>query len=231
MSKTLHIQQKGEIDMKRIIVFSTLALMLVAGFTFATETQNVQGEYIEARSASVYVGACHFGAEFVEGGKEATLVWNIHNGSWNNVALDGLTVVAVVSAKNNLAIDTKTRMSVLYVDSKATPEQRAAISDMLATKRADVLGKVVATQIAPVAFTKKGTKYDVTVGKVLTLSANRYPCANCTQPHQIWYEPLTEIQNAIVGKSEIYRYKDSHLPVNWVQGDAANNVFVGNFSM
>ena len=217
--------------MKRIFVLTTLIFMLVAGLTYATETQDVQGEYLEVRSASVYVGACHFGAEFVEGGKEATLVWNIHNGSWNNVSLDGLTVVAVVSAKNNLAIDTKTRRSVLYIGNKATPEQRTAISNMLATKRADVLGKVIATQIAPITFTKKGTKYDVTVGKVLTLSANRYPCAKCTQPHQIWYEPLTKVQNPIVGKSEIYRYKDRYLSVNWQQSDAVNNVFVGVFSM
>ena len=217
--------------MKRITVFTTLALILISGFAIATENPIVQGEYIEARSASVYVGACHFGAEFVEGGKEATLVWNIHNGSWKNVALDGLTVVAVISAKNNLAIDMQTRKSVLYVDAKATPEQRAALSNMLATKRTDVLGKVVTTQTAPISFAKKGTKYDVTVGKVLALSANRYPCEKCTQPHQIWYEPLTKVQNPIVGKSEVYRYKDSYLPVNWQQGDAANNVFVGNFSM
>lgn len=217
--------------MKRIFVLTTLTLMLFSLGTFATETPSVQGEYIEARSASVYVGPCHFGAEYVEGGKEATLIWNIHSGSWNNVSLNGLTVVAVVSAKNNLAIDTKTRKSVLYIDTKATPEQRAALTDMLTTKRADVLGKVVATQTVPITFTKEGTKYDVTVGKVLTLSANRYPCAHCTQPHQIWYDPLTKIQNAIVGKSEVYRYKDTHLSVNWQQGEAANNVFVGSFSI
>ena len=217
--------------MKRIFVLTTVALMLFSFATFATETPSVQGEYIEARSASVYVGPCHFGAEYVEGGKEATLIWNVHSGIWNNVSLNGLTVVAVVSAKNNLAIDTKTRKSVLYIDTKATPEQRAALTDMLTTKRADVLGKVVATQTVPITFTKEGTKYDVTVGKVLTLSANRYPCAHCTQPHQIWYDPLTKIQNAIVGKSEVYRYKDTHLSVNWQQGEAANNVFVGSFSI
>ena len=217
--------------MKGIFVFTTIALMLVAGFAFATETATVQGEYIEARSASVYVGACHFGAEYVEGGKEATLVWNIHEGNWNGVSLDGLTVVAVISAKNNLAIDAKTRKSVLYVDTSTTPEQRTALKDMLTAKRTDVLGEVVATQTAPIAFTKKDTKYDVTVGEVLALSANRYPCAGCTQPHQIWYKPLTTIQNAIVGKSEVYRYKDSHLPVTWQQSGTENNVFVGIFSM
>lgn len=217
--------------MKSISVLTALALTLVAGFAFATETLTIQGEYIEARSASVYVGACHFGAEFMEGGKEATLVWNIQQGSWNNVSLEGLTVVAVVSAKSNLAIDTETRKSVLYLDPGTTSEQRTAISSLLTTKHADVLGEVVSTQIAAIEFTKEGTKYDVRVDKVLTLSANRYPCANCTQPHQIWYEPLTAIQNAIVGKSEVYRYKDVHLPVTWQQSGTANNVFVGSFSM
>lgn len=217
--------------MKSLFVLTTLALALVAGLAFATTTSSVQGEYIEARSANVYVGACHFGSEYVEGGREATLVWNVQRGSWNDVSLDGLTVVAVVSAKNNLALDTETRKSVLYVDTEVTAAQRAALKDMLATKRADVLGEVVATQTAPIAFTKKDTKYDVTVGKVLALSANRYPCAGCTQPHQIWYKPLTTIQNAIVGKSEVYRYKDTHLPVTWHQGGAENNVFVGDFSM
>ena len=217
--------------MKSISVLTALALTLVAGFAFATETPTIQGEYIEARSASVYVGACHFGAEFMEGGKEATLVWNIQHGSWNNVSLDGLTVVAVVSAKSNLAIDTETRKSVLYLDPGTTSEQRTAISSLLTTKHADVLGEVVSTQIAAIEFTKEGTKYDVRVDEVLTLSANRYPCANCTQPHQIWYEPLTAIQNVIVGKSEVYRYKDVHLPVTWQQSGTANNVFVGSFSM
>ena len=217
--------------MRNIFVLATLALIFVAGFAFAAELPTVQGEYIEARSASVYVGACHFGSEFVEGGREATLVWNIQSGSWNDVSLENLTVVAVMSAKNNLAIETKTRKSVLYMDPSTTPEQRSALSDMLTTKYADVLGGVVATQTAPIEFTKEGTKYDVTVGKVLKLSANRYPCAGCTQPHQIWYEPLTTIQNAIVGKSDVYRYKDAHLPVTWQQSGTENNVFVGGFSI
>ena len=217
--------------MRSISVLTVLALVLVAGFAFATETPTVQGEYIEARSASVYVGACHYGAEFVEGGKEATLVWNIQHGSWNDVSLEGLTVVAVVSAKSNLAIDTETRKSVLYMDPSTTVEQRTALRELLTTKHAEVLGEVVTMQTAAVEFTKEGTKYDVTVGDILALSANRYPCVNCTQPHQIWYEPLTAIQNAIVGKSEVYHYKDSHLPVTWQQGGTANNVFVGSFSM
>ena len=217
--------------MKRIFVLSTLILMVFTTIVFATDTSNIQGEYIEARSASVYVGACHFGAEYVEGGKEATMVWNIQQGNWKNVSLDGLTVVAVVSAKENLAVDFETRKSVLYIDTNTTAEQQAALKDMLAIKQAKELGTIVTTQIAPINFSKNGTKYSVVVGKVLTLTANRYPCVHCTQPHQIWYKPLIALDNPIVGKSEVYRYKDSYLTVNWQQGDTLNNVFVGSFSM
>lgn len=217
--------------MKKVLVWTTLMLVLAAGVAFATQPPSVQGEYIEARSASVYTGACHFGAEFVDGGKEATLVWNIQHGTWNDVSLDGLTVVAIVTAKNNLAIDTETRKSVLYVDTDTTAAQRIALRNMLATKQAEVLGDIVAMQSAPLSFAKEGTRFDVTVGEVLALSANRYPCAACTQPHQIWYQPLAPVQNAIVGKSEVYRYQDTHLAVTWHQGGAVNNVFVGDFSM
>ena len=217
--------------MKKVLVWTTLMLVLAAGVAFATQLPSVQGEYIEARSASVYTGACHFGAEFVDGGKEATLVWHIQHGTWNDVSLDGLTVVAIVTAKKNLAIDTETRKSVLYVATDTTAAQRIALRNMLATKQAEVLGDIVAMQSAPLSFAKEGTRFDVTVGEVLALSANRYPCAACTQPHQIWYQPLAPVQNAIVGKSEVYRYQDTHLAVTWHQGGAVNNVFVGDFSM
>jgi hypothetical protein len=36
--------------------------------------------------------------------------------------------VAVISAKANLAEDTKSRRSVLYLDSRATPQQTAAFA-------------------------------------------------------------------------------------------------------
>ncbi|MCH8294595.1 DUF1326 domain-containing protein [Candidatus Poribacteria bacterium] len=217
--------------MKRLLALTAITLLLPVVGVLATQAPTVQGEYLEARSVSVYIGACHYGAEYVEGGKEATLVWNIHQGNWNGISLDGLTVVAVVSAENNLAVDTKTRRSVLYIDADATPEQRAALSDLIATKRSQVVGKIVSTEIVPVAFTKENLEYKVRVGKVLTLSVSRYPCQNCTQPHHIWYKPLEKIDNAIVGKSKAYEYKDSILPVTWSQGEPTNNIFVGNFVM
>lgn len=217
--------------MKRIFALTAIALLLTASAVLATETATVQGEYLEARSASVYIGACHYGAEYAEGGGQATLVWNIRQGEWKGVSLDGLTVVAVVSAQNNLAVDTKTRRSAVYLDAKATPEQRIALTNLLSTKRGEVLGEIVGTKVVPITFMKKKVDYEVRVGTVLTLSAARYPCQYCTQPHQIWYKPLDKIDGAVVGKSNAYRYKDSILPVTWSQGISKNNIFVGDFTM
>ena len=215
----------------KIFTLTAIAFLLAVAGAFATQPETVQGEYLEARSVSVYVGACHYGAEYVEGGREATLVWNIRQGSWKGVSLEGLTVVAVVTAKNNLAIDTNTRRSVLYFDAKTTSEQRTALVDLMTEKRGELLGEVVSTEIAPITFTKEGVKYDLRVGEVLTLSVSRYPCQNCTQPHQIWYKPLEQLDTPIVGKSTSYCYQDKILSVTWNNGEDTNNVFVGDFAM
>ena len=216
--------------MKKVLTLTAIALLLTTG-AFATQTGTVRGEYLEARSVSVYAGACHVQSEFVDGGKEATLVWHINQGKWNGVSLDGLTVVAVVSAKDNLAIDTRTRRSALYLDANTTAEQRAALIDLITTKRRGVVGEIVGTQIAPITFARQNVEYQLRVGEVLALSVSRYPCEYCTQPHHVWYKPLEQIDTAIVGKSKSYRYKDTVLPVMWNLGEPMNNVFVGSFTM
>lgn len=217
--------------MTRVFTLAAIACLFATGVVLAAEPPTVQGEYLEARSTSVYIGACHYGAEFMEGGKEATLVWNIDQGNWNGVSLDGLTVVAVVSAKSNLAIDTQTRQSALYIDADATAEQRAALINLITAKRRAVVGEIVRTKIVPVGFSKEGVEYKVHIEEVLYLAATGYPCQYCTQPHQIWYKPLEKVDNAVVGKSKAYRYKDAILPTTWNQGEPANNVFVGKFTM
>ncbi len=215
----------------KIFTLMAIALLLTVAGALATQPETVQGEYLEARSVSVYVGACHYGAEYVEGGREATLVWNIRQGTWKGVSLDGLTVVAVVTAQNNLAIDTSTRRSVLYIDEKATSKQRSALTDLMAVKRSELLGEIISTENVPITFAKEDVKYDLRVGEVLTLSVSRYPCQNCTQPHQIWYKPLEQLDTPIVGKSTSYCYQDKILSVTWNCGEDTNNVFVGDFAM
>ncbi|MDE0184585.1 MAG: DUF1326 domain-containing protein [Candidatus Poribacteria bacterium] len=217
--------------MKKVWTLTVVTLLITVAGAFAAQTTTVRGDYLEARSVSVYVGACHAQSEVVEGGREATLVWNIHQGEWNGVSLDNLTVVAVVTAKKNLEMDSESRRSVLYLDTETTIEQRAALVNLITTKRSAVVGEIASTKIEPIEFTKQDLKYELRVGEMLSLSALRNPCEYCTQPHEVWYKPLETIDTAVVGKSNIYRYKDTVLAVTWNRSEPSNNIFVGRFVM
>ena len=217
--------------MSQAFALTTFGFILTTAIFLGTNPHDIQGEYLEARSASVYIGACHYGAEFMGGGKEATLVWHVNQGMWQGISLKNLTVVAILSAKQNLAVDTQTRQSVLYVDNDATAEQRRALTNLILTKRGAVVGRITSTRVVPITFARDGVLCEVHVGSVLDLVATRHPCQQCTQPHQIWYEPLEELDGTVVGQSTIYRYKDTILSTTWNQGTPTNNVFFGNYHM
>jgi len=215
----------------RVQLVTAVCLLVVFHLATIVATAEIEGEYLEARSVDVYTGACHFGSDYVEGGREATLVWKIESGTWNNVSLSGLTIVAVVSADQNLDLDQNTRRSVLYLDPQVTPAQQQVVVDLMQTKRSAVVGQVVAVKKVEINFRKTNLNYKLQVGQILALDVSRFPCYECTQPRQIWYRPLEKIDQPILGKSETYRYQDEVLSVRWNRGLPSNNIFVGRFVM
>src|SRR5262245_57886327 len=64
----------------------------------------VSGVYVEARTAEVFTGGCIMGSEAETVGKQAVLAWKVDRGSFNGIALDGLSVVAALSGDVNLGI-------------------------------------------------------------------------------------------------------------------------------
>jgi hypothetical protein len=193
------------------------------------KTAQLQGDYIEARSASVYAGPCHYSNEAVTDGRSATAAWRFTDGAWNGVSLKGLSAVAIISAKANLAEDTASRRSVLYLDSRATPQQTAALRSLFSEKYGTMLGQVVATRAASTQVSNNGLDYRVRVEGVAQLDVNRYPCTHCTQDAQIWYQPLAPAQNVIVGKTTRTAFNDKALGLSWDDRQEANSAFVGTF--
>ena len=90
--------------------YSMVAVLGVAVLALATSllAQQIRGDYVESRSADVYTGQCFANGEVNLVGNEAILGWHIRSGSWNGIALDGLTVAAAVHARELSAIPTKT---------------------------------------------------------------------------------------------------------------------------
>src|SRR5258708_39305964 len=68
----------------------------------ASGTTSISGDYVEARTAEVFTGGCIMGSEGEAAGREAILAWRVGRGQVNGVALDGLSIVAVVAGDMNL---------------------------------------------------------------------------------------------------------------------------------
>src|SRR5579864_9177143 len=106
------------------------AALFFTMFSLASQAEKISGDYLESRSADVYVAQCFANSEVGLTGDQALLAWHVRNGSWNGEKLDGLTVIAAVKASATLGdpyADPYPAKSVLLVDEQATPAQRAAL--------------------------------------------------------------------------------------------------------
>src|SRR6478672_5046353 len=126
--------------------------LLVASLASSAVAQQIRGDYIETRSADVYTGQCFANGEVNLVGKEAIVAWHVQSGSWDGVALDGLTIAAAVRANATLGdpyANPYPAQSVLLVDDQATPQQRAALVSFAKHMGGELLQNVDQTLAAP----------------------------------------------------------------------------------
>src|SRR5687768_3462017 len=104
----------------------------------------ITGQYVEARTCDVWAGACFTNSEMNLTGKHAVIAWKIDKGSHDNVALDGLSVVAVIEASDTLGqTQAGPSKAVLLLDAKATPAQREALINVAKKLGGDLTKNVV----------------------------------------------------------------------------------------
>src|SRR5438067_11133174 len=94
-----------------------LAALVLVALTSPAAAAGITGQYVEARTCDVWTGPCFANADFNLTGKNAVLGWRVDRGSLDNVSLDGLGVVAVISASDTLGLEqTGPGRAVLIVD-------------------------------------------------------------------------------------------------------------------
>lgn len=198
----------------------------------ATKASNhLSGDYVEARTASVFAGACHFNGELTTTGRQAEMVWHVREGAWNGASLDGLTAMAAISSTSNLREDAAPRRSVLYIDAKATPAQAEALTAALTDRYAHALGEIVAVKRAPIIFARQGEDYRVDakgVGRLVVDAMPNHEC--CKQPNLVWYSPLVTISGRRVGYTRASGIQDKTLGAAWSKEDQ-NTAFYGTFTL
>ena len=220
--------------MRKSLVTIMILTLAAAGGAFAA---GLTGEYVEARTADVYTGACFANGEVNLVGDLAVFGWHITSGAWQGVPLDGLSVAAAVKASATLGDGFHSAFpvkSILIIDERANTEQRAALKSFAQHMSKDLLQDIVRVEYRPVSLTIKGgnlhsataTLVAGDLAKVQTraLSDDDQICHN----EGVWYQPLTELDHAMPAYALANEYRGQGLDTTW-SSPYKRSAFVGSF--
>ncbi len=218
--------------------YSLVAALGVAvlALSISLPAQQIRGDYVESRSADVYTGQCFANGEVNLVGNEAILGWHIRSGSWNGIALDGLTVAAAVHARGTLGDPYENPYpanAVLIVDEQANPQQRAALVAFAQQMAGELLQNVERVVSAPMELEVSSEHHGVALlragafATVQTRSINGkdHVCGN----EVTFYPPLTELSHAMPAVAVTDAYRGPGLGVDW-ESHGKRSAFVGTFA-
>ncbi len=211
-------------------------LSLVAMLSLCAAAQQIKGDYIETRNADVYTGQCFANGEVNLVGDDAILAWHVRNGSWNGVALDGLSVAAAVKAKGTLGDPYENpypAQAVLIVDDQATPQQRAALESFAHHMGGQLLEHVERVITAPVAFELNPEHHGAALMRAGTfatvqtrsLNGDDHICGN----EVTYYPPLTKTTHAMATVAVTDAYSGPGLGTSW-DLHGKRSAFLGTFA-
>jgi hypothetical protein len=214
-------------NMKSVAIAFAVALLAFA----TTLRAEITGDYVEARSASVFTGACHFNGEVVTTGRDAIVAWNIKQGTFDQVDLAGVRAVAVVSSDQNLSERDAVRKTELVIDESASQQQAEALVAMLNAKSSASIGSIVAVKRAPIRISQENGRSIVTAGDIAKLDIQAMPDGECCkQPNNVWYTPLVTLSDQKVGYTTAASYVGGAAGAAWERGDE-NSAFYGKFTL
>jgi hypothetical protein len=193
--------------MKRFLPLTLLGLVAASHVPTPAVSSPVVADYVEARTASVFCGACHYNGERITSGREAVFAIHIASGSWRGVDLAGVTAVGEVACEDNLAETTAARHTTMVVDRSASDSQAVAVVDFLRAKSGDTFGTITAGGRPAVSFRHDADGYRVDAAGFADLTVHAMPDnACCTQPHLVWYQPMVGLVHRKVGFTDIAEY-------------------------
>jgi hypothetical protein len=220
---------------KTTTLFAALLLTAPLALSASGGATAVSGDYFEARTAEVFAGGCIVGSEGESGGREAILAWRVGRGQVNGVALDGLSIVAVVSSDVNLSTHelggaAPTRIkTAIRVDERATPAQREALVTMARSLAPSMIREVIDLKAVPVSFTRDADHLAVTAGEAsmeVETKVDHSPNCGAIQ----WYNPLAKVNGSALGHTKSEAWSGSSLGTQWSMGDKRASFF-GSFEL
>jgi hypothetical protein len=217
--------------MKQITVF--VATILLAASAVAGADAQIRGDYLEVRTANVFVGPCIANGEVNLTGKEAILAWRVNEGSWDGTPIEGLSVVAIVRADATLgdpfAGETEPARSVIVVDQSASGPQKQALLSLARSMAPELLDRVVSVESAPIDLTvDTQQRASLQAGDIANFSTRGFRkddhlCGNET----VLYPPLVPVEAEAAFTLE-HEFRGDGLGSRWSSPHRAS-AFVGEF--
>ena len=222
--------------MKGIRLAGLMAMVLVAALG-AAQAAEVRGTYLEARNAEIYASHCFANSELGLRGDLAVMAWQIDKGSVNEVALDGLSVIAVVRASSTLGDPFSSpypAKAVLIVDERANAEQRAALESFAREAGGQLVETVVRTDAAPIHLSFDGSIHQLratlTAGDLVTVKTRPIRGADSLcHLDDIYYGPLVKLDHAMAAFSTQTSFHGEGLNTRF-DGVNRSNAWMGTFS-
>jgi len=214
-----------------------LFLAAASAFGAGIPNNHVYGEYVEARNADVYTGACFANSEIGQGGDVAIMGWKVQKGNWQGVELDGLSVVGAIRASHTLGDVTHTSYpikAVLIVDERANASQRLALKSFAQRMAGDLLQDVARIEYQPIDFrfdddNVHSMRASVTAGSLATVQTRAINAMDRICGHEAtFYSPLTKLEHAMPAATMANSFRGQGLNTQWSY-PYNRGAFVGTF--
>ncbi len=216
--------------------FTSALVLLIVFLSLPLAAQQIEGDYLETRSADVYTGQCFANGEVNLVGNEAILAWHVRSGSWNGVALQGLSVTAVVRAKGTLGDPYENPYpaeAVLLVDDQASPQQNSALVSFARQMGGELLNHVESVIPVQTEFVVNVQRHGVAMlraGKFATVQTRSidehdHLCGN----EVTYYPPLTSVSHSVPAVALTDAYNGPGLGETW-DLHGKRSAFVGMFA-
>jgi Protein of unknown function (DUF1326) len=222
--------------MKRAIIAAAsvaVAVVVAASPLLAGGKTTISGAYVEARTAEVFTGGCIMNSEAETVGKQAVLAWKVDRGSFNGIAVDGLSIVAALSGDRNLGMmemggGKPAVRSALFVDARANAAQQIALVAMANELSKGLVGTIVQVTPTAIQFADHGSEISVSAGQV-SLDVNKHLTHDPTCGAMQWFQPFSSVDGAEMGVASQHLFTGSALGTKWSDPNK-RSAFFGTFS-
>lgn len=221
--------------MRKSVLLALAGFFLFAG---SLSAQEIQGEYMETRSADVYTGQCFANGEVNLVGREAILAWKVDRGSWDGVKLDGLSIAAAVRAKATLGdpyANPYPAKAVVMIDDHATPEQQKALLSLAHHYARKLLDNIVETKLEPVMMELPQDHHQhgrarMMVGSMASIETRPINSTDHLCGNEVtFYPPLVKLDHSVPAVALTDRYTGPGLNTDWTL-HGKRSAFLGRFS-